>query len=159
MSVTYICSDKMGSQGLGYCTAREDIVLATVCGQDVKFSCCNSIPSKPSCLCRTLFLIQVTVLGFSYLCATRRSQIFYRAGLGQKSPEIITFLKCFVKKLFCPVYVFLITPGTYCSMLEECKSPEGFTSLCTIEEYTQFHPSHSLPGTCNLITRGFTQSI
>ncbi len=24
-------------------------------------------------------------------------------------------------------------------MLEECKSPEEFTSLCTIEEYTQFH--------------------
>ncbi len=30
-------------------------------------------------LYRTLFLIQVTVLGFSYLYASRRSQIFYRA--------------------------------------------------------------------------------
>jgi hypothetical protein len=35
-------------------------------------------PITPSCLCRTGFFIQVTVLGFSYLCATWRSQIFYR---------------------------------------------------------------------------------
>ncbi len=84
---------------VGYCTARECIVLARehtvlarkhfalarghtvlaiVCGQNVMFSSCNSNPSTPSFLCRTWCLIQVTVLGFSYLCATWRSQIFYR---------------------------------------------------------------------------------
>ncbi len=73
--------------GLRYCTARAHIVLAReqivpakVCGQNVKFSSCNSIHSTPSCLCRTWSLIQVTVLGFSYLCATWRSQNFYREG-------------------------------------------------------------------------------
>jgi hypothetical protein len=59
-------------------TFREHIVLATVWGQNVKFSICQSIPSMPCCHWRTGFLIQVTVFGFSYLCATRRSQNFYR---------------------------------------------------------------------------------
>ncbi len=67
--------------GWRYCTAREHIVLATVCGQNVKFSSCNPIPSTPFCLCRTWLFIQVTVLGFSYLCATQRSKNFYRAGV------------------------------------------------------------------------------
>ncbi len=57
---------------------RELIVLGTVCGQNVKFSRCNPIPSTPSSLCRTRFLIRVTFLGFSYLCATWRNQNFYR---------------------------------------------------------------------------------
>jgi hypothetical protein len=81
--------------GLRYCTARAHIVLAReqivpaiVCGQNVKFSGCNSIHSTPSCLCRTWFLIQVTVLGFSYLCATWRSQNFYRVG-SNHSPLIV----------------------------------------------------------------------
>ncbi len=59
-------------------TSREHFVVATVWAQNVKFSSCHSIPSTPSCHCRTWFLIQVTVLSFSYLCTTRRYQNFYR---------------------------------------------------------------------------------
>jgi hypothetical protein len=43
-----------------------------------KFSGCNLITCNVYFLCRTQFFIQVTVLGFSYLCATQRSKIFYR---------------------------------------------------------------------------------
>ncbi len=72
------CRGKMVCWEWRCCSAREHIVLAIVCGQNAKFFSCNPIPSTPSCHCRTLVFIQVTVLGFSYLCATQRSQIFYR---------------------------------------------------------------------------------
>jgi hypothetical protein len=51
-----------------------------VFGQNATISGWISNPSTPSSLCRMRFWIQVTVLGFSYLRATRRSQIFYRVG-------------------------------------------------------------------------------
>jgi hypothetical protein len=44
-----------------------------------KFSGCTLISRTPSVLCRTRFLMQITVLGFSSLYATWRSENFYRA--------------------------------------------------------------------------------
>ncbi len=72
------CRGKMVCWGWRYCTAREHLVLPIVCGQNVKICSCNLIPSTPCYLCKTFVFVQVTVLGFSYLCATQRSQIFHR---------------------------------------------------------------------------------
>jgi hypothetical protein len=96
--------------GLKYCTARAHIVLARkhivlareqivpaiVCGQNIMFSSCNSIHSTPSCLYRTWFLIQVPVLGFSYLCATWRSQNFYRVGIKNNDKSLFNISLCLI---------------------------------------------------------------
>jgi hypothetical protein len=42
-----------------------------------KFSGCTLIPSTPSFASKMQFLVQVTVLGFSYLYATWHSKIFF----------------------------------------------------------------------------------
>ncbi len=136
--------------GLRYCTAGEHIVLATICGQNDKFSSCNSSPSMPSCLYRTWFLIQVTILGFNFPCATWRSQIFLLCSV-QKSRGLLPWwaASSYASSLLSPLRAWLgwhplpmwnrrvcVAPGHICSMWARAQSSYllgiGSIRVCSI---------------------------
>ncbi len=88
---TCFCVKEQSQSWLAYCCPRKS--------SPAGMESCKSLPkTRP-----------LPPLGNRWTAAKSLSE---STGLGQKSTEIITFLKCFVKKLFCPVYLFLITPGT-----------------------------------------------